>query len=375
MRVSTTTLAVPATQDRVGLDTAYRLLWLAVLFDILAFGVGFGWDRNWHATHPFEDFFSPPHLFIYSMHLCATLTLAYIAFTPELRRWFGETFTLPLIPFAVPGPIALAGGGFAITGLAGFFDGIWHTAFGLDETLWSFPHSMLGWGLMIAFLGITSCRLALAGWKPIGWGSAIVFGFLVFSSSLERVPGPFMNNISPEVVRFIATIPVLAAEPAFQHTTRIYLENDITRLSPLFVPLMGLGAGLAFGLLRCFDPRPLLVIALGALLTRTTDFVPLIVPAVVIALRGSASIGWRWWTLTGLFFGIATAIVWDRPFALGGALLAAPLMAIGAEVARRIWQVVERPTRRRVVGFIALAGIAAPAFTGVVDLALRARTP
>jgi len=79
-------------------------------------------------------------------------------------------------------------------------------------------------------------------------------------------------------VRFIATTPVLAAEPAFQRTTRIYLANDITSLSPLFVPLMALGAGLAFGLLRCFDPRPLLVLGLGLLLTRTTDVVPLIVP-------------------------------------------------------------------------------------------------
>ena len=373
--MTATTLEAEASQDRVGLDTAYRLLWLAVIFDILAFGVGFGWDRDWHTTHPFEDFFSPPHLFIYSMHLCATITLAYIAFTPELRLWFGDTFALPLLPFAVPGPIALAGGGFVITGLAGFFDGIWHTAFGLDETLWSFPHSMLGWGLMIAFLGITSCRLALAQWKLVGWGSAIVFGFLVFSSSIERVPGPFMNNISPDVVRFIATIPVLAAEPAFQHTTRMYLANDITRFSPLFVPLMALGAGLAFGLLRRFDPRPLVVLGLGLLLTRTTDFVPLIVPAVVVALRGTAAIGWRWWTLTGLFFGVATAIVWGRPFTVGGALLAAPLMAVGASVADRIWRVVERPTRRRVLTFVAVAGVAAPALTGAIDLALRARNP
>lgn len=36
--------------------TAYRFLWLAVVFDLMAFGVGFGWDRRWHATHPFEDF-------------------------------------------------------------------------------------------------------------------------------------------------------------------------------------------------------------------------------------------------------------------------------------------------------------------------------
>jgi hypothetical protein len=77
-----------------------------------------------------------------------------------------------------------------VTGLAGFCDSIWHTAFGPDETLWSFPHSMLGWGLMIAFLGITSCRLALIEWKPIGWGSAIVFGFLVSRarSTASRVP-------------------------------------------------------------------------------------------------------------------------------------------------------------------------------------------
>ena len=112
-----------------------------------------------------------------------------------------------------------------------------------------------------------------------------------------------------------------------------------------------------------------------ALLTRTTDFVPLIVPALLIALRGTAAIGWRWWTLTGLCFGVATAIIWDRPFSLGGALVAAPLMAGGAAVAGRIWRVAERPTRRGVITLVALAGIAAPAFTGVIDLALRARTP
>src|SRR5712691_3420637 len=112
------TLAVEGASDRIGLDTAYRLLWIAVLFDILAFGVGFGWDRTWHAMHPFEDFFSPPHLFIYSMHLCASLMLAYLAFTPDLRRWFGDTFALPPLPFAVPGRIALAGGGFVAPSLA-----------------------------------------------------------------------------------------------------------------------------------------------------------------------------------------------------------------------------------------------------------------
>src|SRR6266571_7284718 len=96
--------AASVTATRSPVDTAYRALWVAVIFDFLAFGVGFDLDRRWHATHVFEDFFSPPHLFIYSMHFCATITLAYIAFTPDLRRWFGPTFRLPVIPFPIPGP-------------------------------------------------------------------------------------------------------------------------------------------------------------------------------------------------------------------------------------------------------------------------------
>jgi hypothetical protein len=44
-------------------------------------------------------------------------------------------------------------------------------------------------------------------------------------------------------------------------------------------------------------------------------------------------------------------------------------------MARRVWTVVERPTRARVLTFVVIAGICAPAFTGILDLALRARTP
>jgi hypothetical protein len=106
----------------------------------------------------------------------------------------------------------------------------------------------------------------------------------------------------------------------------------------------------------------------------TTDFVPLIVPALVLALRRTAAIGWRWWALTGLCFGVTTALIWNGPFRLGGALVAAPLVAAGAAIGGRIWHVVERPTLRRVLTFVALADIAAPAFTGV-GVALRARTP
>jgi hypothetical protein len=41
LRTTARTLAADRTRDRAGLDIAHRLLWLAVVFDILAFGVGF----------------------------------------------------------------------------------------------------------------------------------------------------------------------------------------------------------------------------------------------------------------------------------------------------------------------------------------------
>jgi len=85
----------------------------------------------------------------------------------------------------------------------------------------------------------------------------------------------------------------------------------------------------------------------AAFLTYTTLYVPLIVSAI--------------------------ALIWDHPLTFGGALLAAPLMVLGAAVAGPIWPVVERPTRGRVLTFVTLAGICEPALTGVLDLALRSR--
>lgn len=72
--------AMRAIDVEASASAAYRFLWLAVAFDVLAFGVGFGWARRWHATHPFEDFFSPSHLF--APAVIGTLDLYLRARTP-----------------------------------------------------------------------------------------------------------------------------------------------------------------------------------------------------------------------------------------------------------------------------------------------------
>ena len=370
-----------ATAERSRAIVAYRLLWLAVVLDFLAFGVGFGLDRRWHATHPFEDFFSPPHLFIYSMHFLATLTLMWITFMPDLRVHFGRAFRLFPFPFEVPGAIALAGAGFVITALAGIFDATWHTAFGLDETAWSFPHSMLGWGIFVAFAGIVACRIAIAREFPIGWPSAIVFGFLLLASSIERIPGPFLNNISIAELEAIRQIPVLAIEPPFQHTIRIYEAWDITRLSVLYVPLAAAGAGVGIRLLQRFDPRPVLILGLTAIVSITATWVPYVVPGAVVAFAGPRITSWRWLAAAGLAFGIVAAAIsvaisrGTLGLPLFSALVAGLTFAIGAWLADRIWPVIADPRRGQVLAFALVAGICAPAFTGAIDLYLRAHTP
>jgi hypothetical protein len=89
---------------------------------------------------------------------------------------------------------------------------------------------------------------------------------------------------------------------------------------------------------------------------------------LVLALRRTAEIGWRWWTLARLLFGIAMAIVSRTA---GGAMLAPPPTLISIAVAERVWGVVERPARDGVVSFVALAGFVAPALTRILDLSLR----
>lgn len=370
-----------ATGDRSAV-AAYRLLWLAVDFDVLAFGVGFAWDRRWHPTHPFEDFFSPPHLFVYSMHFLATLTLMWITFMPDLRARFGRTFPLfPFpFPFPVPGAIAIAGGGFVITAIAGVFDAIWHTTFGLDETAWSFPHAMIGWGIFVAFVGMAACRIAIADRFPIGWPSALVFGFLLIASSIGPIPGPFLNNVSIATLEIIRSIPVLASAAPYQHTIRIYEAYDITRLNVLFIPLAAAGAGLGIRLLQRFDPRPSVPIVLTALVSYTAPWVPHIVPGTIAAIAGPRSTTWRWRAAAGFAFGIVTALfsVAISKGTVGlpifSALAAMLTVAVGAWLADRVWTVIADPRRGRVLAFVIVAGLCAPALTGALDLYLRAHT-
>ena len=53
-----------------------------------------------------------------------------------------------------------------------------------------------------------------------------MFGSLLIASSVQRIRGPFLSNVSIAELEAIRRITVLAIEPPFQHTIRIYEAYD-----------------------------------------------------------------------------------------------------------------------------------------------------
>jgi hypothetical protein len=363
-----------------GPDRTFRLIWTAMGFFLAAIVLGFGWDRSWHASHPFENFWSPPHLFIYASFALAGLTAVRMALTASVREHLDR------------GAVFLAVAGFAVIGAAGLFDSAWHTAFGLDETGWSFPHALLGWGTLMTFLGLLSCRLALRRRRPLGGVERAALGTLGFLFALGVLQGPLGGNVTAERLRHIAALPVLAAEAPAQHTFRIYLAWNLTHAGPLFVPVSAFAVGAGLMLFRVLvrgRAAFLTIIAAWTLLSLLSGHatakylgiagdprnwlpLPVLPSALTVLACLKTRLGERRaWIAAGVVYGACTVWFWGSFPLL--ALLGGPGMLAGALAAQWAYRVVDAPTERVVIRLVAVS-VAAPALLGVVDLFLRSHT-
>ena len=398
---STATMPLTASQPAARPGAARRLLWASFWLVVLTVVVGRAWDGYWHITHLFDGFWAPPHVFVYAMSTFAGLFVAALCFVPSLRRGFGPGLAVPGLPFALPGGLFLLASGFVALGVAGMVvDNAWHTAFGLNETPWSLPHNMIGASLCVITLGFTACRLALRGDKPLRWPVALLLGVLLLSAT-KFFLGPLYDNATPEGVRAVSNIPVLAAQPAAQAGYRVVLAWNLTRSNPALIVLGAVWAGIALTLLHKLDERPhvlLLIVLLWAWLDlggeqrgaawlgqflpvsdavraqrAPTLLMPLAMPFALLTLQ----VG-RWrrgaWAAAGLLFGALVA-------ALGGAgvawllvPLAAPAMLAGARVGEWAFQTMECPTAADVWGLVLGAALGLPLIAGGVDLWLRTHT-
>ena len=374
------------------------LVWLALAFLLGAAAIGLGWDRRWHATHVFNSFYSPPHLFIYSMLGLTVLTVGVIVSAPRLRSQFAtQPIAMPFTSWKLPGALALCAGGLGVVVLAGLFDDIWHSNFGLDETAWSFPHAMIGTGLQLTLMGILACRIALVRWKPVGGIAMTLLGILLFGFSQERLVGPLANATS-QSVQALANFPVLVLQPTVQHTMRIYEAWNLNRTNALFVPMAALAAGATLALVWHFTCGhragawillvavlvPTVGATLGALGTaryfgiqhdpRSWLPIPFLPSALAFAvLRAAAGMGERWaWAGAGLIFRLCS-MIWSPYLLL--VPMAALCMTAGAYAGRYFWNTIASPTRRSVLVTVVLFGTGVPAITGVADRHLRVHTP
>jgi hypothetical protein len=386
----TTTANAPAVRPSSSTKAATRaeiLLGVAFVFFLLGVGVGVGWDRRWHATHPFEDFFSPPHWFIYTNVLLSAATVVYLTFNARTRAAFGATQPLLLFPFKVPRALMLLGAGLVVIALGGLFDGIWHTLFGLDETNWSLPHAMLGHGILLAALGFAAARLALP--RKLQWWAAGILAWIILGVAVDLIGGPILRNPPPDALRAIAQLPVLAADAAYQHTSRIYLTWNLDRTNWLFLPMIsitvGLGLGLAKRLTGLRDRWLVAVSAFGvalALLDREGGpsiwarvlLAPPFLPAA-LGYAGAHRLGANKlvaWSVAG-WLACAVSSIWVHNVLL--VLVCGPLALAGVWVAERLIEVIDTPSRRSVIATAAIIGVLLPALTGCIDLYLRMHTP
>ncbi len=117
--------------------------------------LGAYWDASWHLLGLVENFFSPPHIVLYSSIAAITITGA-IGLVIRERNFGGEARDRYLLNGLV---IALVGGCVQLFG--GSFDFWWHSHYGFDPFLFTPAHLPLVLGGLIGGIGLTTGSLKL----------------------------------------------------------------------------------------------------------------------------------------------------------------------------------------------------------------------
>ena len=384
---------------------ARRQLWLALTIILVAVLLGGGWDQVWHLTHPFDGFFSPPHVFVYGCCTIAAAVILGMVLTPSIRLALGPSFRLPIFPFPMPGSLVIFGSGIVLAGLGGLvFDNIWHTTFGLDETFWSFPHALIGWAELIITLGAISCHLVLRRAESLRWYTALFLGLLLMLASAVPFMGPLVSNRSIAIVQAQTATSILASQPPALHALRIYMMWNLSRANPLLVVFAPLWVGAILAFFRRLDRRSWLLVVLVALwtlldTTRSQAMVlataahqpslvehaanwsplPLLLPTLLLLLLSVPRFRiptLRAWGVAGFVLGLQLyqTFVLTTPGLLL-CLVAIPSMLLGKRIGERTYDIIARPSSLPAVMTVIFLGIAVPLVTGMVDLTLRMNTP
>jgi hypothetical protein len=133
--------------------------WLMLILALQA-ELGLAWDRNWHDLVGRNEFFTPPHIMLYS-GIAVSGFIALFVVLVDTYRYFkqnpgvDDNSTVRILRFFhAPLGYVILGFGALIDLLAAPFDNYWHYLYGIDVTLWSPFHLMGTAGGIIVGLGI-----------------------------------------------------------------------------------------------------------------------------------------------------------------------------------------------------------------------------
>lgn len=122
-------------------------------------------DTAWHRTLGRDSFFLLPHLFVYAGGL-GIWSAAVAAIAVATRGGDAGGPTLSVGGLRLPLGFTLAALGVLTVGAAAPVDIWWHSRYGKDALIWSFPHLMGHFGAGLAAVGLL---FAVAGRAGHGW--------------------------------------------------------------------------------------------------------------------------------------------------------------------------------------------------------------
>jgi len=133
--------------------------WLMLILALQA-ELGLAWDRNWHDLVGRNEFFTPPHIMLYSGIAGSGLIALFVVLVDTYRYYkkkpgVDDNSTVRILHFFhAPLGYIILGFGALIDLLAAPLDNYWHILYGIDVTLWSPFHLMGTVGGIVVGLGI-----------------------------------------------------------------------------------------------------------------------------------------------------------------------------------------------------------------------------
>ncbi len=250
--------------------------------------IGILWDISWHRSIGRDKFLSPPHILIYLGAIFAGLfsgiQVLWNSFRPSdvlkssLVKVWGLFYSSLGALFCIWGAIAML--------TSAPFDDWWHGAYGLDVTILSPPHTLLGMGML--FLDFGACvsvskylntnEAVIGAQYPQGRQVALLqFLFIVCASSLLCMLYTLgtdylhIRGMRSGLFYIVASFITLLFLPAFSRVLRMKWGMTAITLGYFLI------TGAANWILPIFPAEP----KLGPILAHTTHFQPAPFPLLV----------------------------------------------------------------------------------------------